>query len=126
MSRILVIDDDEPFRTLVGTLLAGQGYMVEWAVGGNEGLKVCHTHPVDLILIDLMMPSKDGIETIQEIHRDFPNMKVIVISGGLLKDSHPKMSLSDVLGVQTVLSKPLSTLELLSSVREALGEAHAQ
>src|SRR5262245_24503194 len=81
MPRILVIEDDDPIRTLMHQILERAGYAVAEACDGGEGLRVCHTTPVDLVLTDLMMPGLDGVATIGAIREQHPTPKIIVMSG---------------------------------------------
>lgn len=120
MVRILVIDDDDQIRLLLGMLLRGAGYEVAEAANGSEGLRIFREKPADLILTDILMPEKGGLETIQELHRDFPKVKVIALSGGFKKTENPNLSITEVLGVQRILTKPFSQEELLKAVREVL------
>jgi DNA-binding response OmpR family regulator len=114
MKRVLIIDDDERIRSLVNDTLSGYGYEVIEAADGMEGVRLFREDPTDLIITDLLMPEKEGIETIVELRRDFPKVKILVISGSL--DTHLRMA--KMLGADMTLSKPFELSFLLASVRE--------
>src|SRR5207245_7504489 len=80
---ILVIDDDEDFRRMLFTALERDGYTVEEARNGQEGSRRHRTEPVDLVITDILMPEQEGLETIQALRREFPEIKIIAISGGV-------------------------------------------
>lgn len=126
MSRILVIDDDDAVRSLIKTLLERKGYEVAEAPDGSEGTRIFRERPADLVITDIFMPEKGGLDTIVELKRDFPEVKIIVISGGgsnMTADGC--LLLSEGLGVQQTLHKPLSARELLEGVEWVLNEETA-
>ena len=82
MARILVIDDDYQVREMLRDTLEIAGYEVEVASDGREGLKLYHNRPTDMIITDIIMPNMDGLETITELQRNFPDTKIIAFSGG--------------------------------------------
>src|SRR5688572_234064 len=82
MQRILVIDDDEQVRALLYEILDRAGFKVVEATNGVEGLKLYRAQPADLVITDLIMPEKEGVETILELRREFPDVRVVAISGG--------------------------------------------
>ena len=85
MPRILVIDDDEAFRLTIGRVLRAEGYDATLASDGSKGLAEYRKEPPDVVLVDLVMPEKEGLETISELRREFPDSKVIGMTG------HPSM-----------------------------------
>ena len=82
MARILVVDDEEGIRTLLRNILVREGHHVTTAADGVEALQVVDTQPVDLVITDLIMPEKEGVETISELRKRFPAVKIIAMSGG--------------------------------------------
>lgn len=120
MERILVIDDEEQVLNLLGTALAIEGYAVQKAFNGKEGMKLQREDPVDLIIIDLLMPEKEGIETIRELTAEFPNTKIIAISGGGHIGPEHYLSMAKVFGAQRTLTKPIGRDELIRTVKEVL------
>jgi CheY-like chemotaxis protein len=120
MAKILIIDDDDQFRTMLRQLLERNGYEIKEASGGKEGIKLYRESPTDLIITDLIMPGKDGIETIQEFKKDFPDIKIIAISGGGRLGPQDYLHLAKLLGAQLTLAKPIDLPELLKAINELL------
>ena len=81
MPRILVVDDEQAVRTLLELMLAGDGHQVELAASGQAGIDAVSDNPFDLVLVDLLMPGKDGMRTIAEIRRIAPLLPIIAMSG---------------------------------------------
>ncbi len=117
MTSILIIDDDDFVREMLRFMLEQAGYEVFEASDGEMGLNIYRERPMDLIITDLIMPEKEGIETIIEFKRDFPEVKIIAISGGGMIDSETYLNMAKKFGVQT-LSKPIDRNELLETVRK--------
>lgn len=120
MPNILIIDDDNQFRTMLRKMVERNGYEVVEASDGKEGIKLYRKNPTDLIITDLIMPDKDGIETIQELRKDFPDVKIIAISGGGRLGPHDYLHLAKMLGAQRTLTKPIELDELLKAIEELL------
>ena len=117
---ILVIDDDETIRELLRAILEREGYRVLEAPDGGEGLKQFTETPTDLVITDLIMPGKEGIETIRDLRRKFPDVKIIAVSGGgrIGPDSYLKMAKG--VGALRTLSKPFDRTVLLETVEEVI------
>ena len=120
MARILIIDDNAQLREMLNLTLTLVGHQVQEAAGGEAGVKLYKANPVDLIIVDILMPEKGGLETIVEMKREFPNVKIIGISGGFQKKTDATHTLADLLGVERTLSKPFASEELLKAVDEIL------
>ena len=118
MPRILVIDDDSQIRELLRKILEREGYEVFLAQDGEEGVKLQRQTDADIIITDIIMPEKEGIETIVEIKRDSPETKIIVISGGGRLDATSLLEMADRLGVHYSFEKPFDRQELLAAVRD--------
>ncbi len=82
MPRILIIEDDEEIRDLLESLLTREGYTVATAANGKQGVAAFLAQPFDLVITDIIMPEKDGIEAIMDLRRGRPELKLIAISGG--------------------------------------------
>src|SRR5665213_2445575 len=82
MANLLLVDDDDEFLKLQGELLRLAGYSVVTASNGKEAIRMAKDHAFDLVITDLVMPEKEGIQTIMELRRKFPALKIIEISGG--------------------------------------------
>ena len=117
---ILVIDDDETIREILRAILEREGYRVLEAPDGGEGLKQFTETPTDLVITDLIMPGKEGIETIRDLRRKFPGVKIIAVSGGgrIGPDSYLKMAKG--VGALRTLSKPFDVTVLLKAVEEVI------
>ncbi len=118
--RILLIDDESEIRKLFIKKLAGSGYEIIAACDGKEGLKLYHETRPDLVITDLVMPEKEGLEMITELKREFPNVKIIAISGGGRNDPDGYLQLAKNLGAEQTFSKPIDWPELIKSVKELL------
>jgi len=118
--RILVIDDDETIRNLLRAILEREGYAVLDAPDGNKGLKQYRKNPTDLVITDLIMPGKEGIETIRDLRREFPNVKIVAVSGGgrIGPDSYLQMAMG--IGALRTLTKPIDRKALLRTVEEVM------
>ncbi len=122
MKRILVIDDEYQARSMLRMMLECAGYEVEDAPDGEIGIKLYRKSPTDLVITDILMPKKEGIETIIEIRRDFPSARIIAISGGgRLKTPDIFLSMAESFGAARVFAKPVDKDELLDAVRELAG-----
>ena len=121
MAQILIIDDDDQLRLMLRKTLERSGYEVVEAPNGKEGIKRFREMPCDLVITDLIMPEKEGIETIVELKKDFPDVKIIAISGGDRSKPESYLNLAKQLGAKRVFPKPIDREELLNAVRELLG-----
>jgi DNA-binding NtrC family response regulator len=115
MARILVIDDQEPIRSLLRIILEGAGHEVLEASNGRLGLELYRERSADLIITDIVMPEMDGLELLLELTRNFLNVKVIAISGGLVNGG--ALNVAKLLGARHTFKKPLDMEQLLSAVR---------
>ena len=120
MALILIIDDDNQFRAMLREMLERTGYKVVEASNGKEGIKLYREKATDLIITDLIMPEKEGIETIMELRRDFPDVKIIAISGGGRLDPEQYLSMAKGFGARYTFVKPVEREELLQAVEELL------
>jgi len=82
MFRVLVIEDHRQMRDPLRRQLEGEGYAVETAEDGDEGLRLQAAQPADLVITDIFMPNRDGIETISRLRVEYPGTKILAISGG--------------------------------------------
>jgi CheY-like chemotaxis protein len=121
MASILIIDDEEQMRTALRRLLEGAGYEVISASDGKEGLALYRENTTDLIITDLIMPEKEGIETIIELKQISPDVKIIAISGGGHNNPEDYLPLAKQLGAQRTIAKPFGGEEFLEAVRELIG-----
>jgi CheY-like chemotaxis protein len=125
MKRILVIDDDVQMRQMLKQMLERQGYEVVVAADGKEGMMLYRQEATDLIITDIIMPNKEGVETIIELRHDFPDVKIIAMSGGSRAlDAQDCLTYVKCLGASCVFSKPFERMELLEAIQGLLGNVH--
>ncbi|HDL17601.1 MAG TPA: response regulator, partial [Bacteroidetes bacterium] len=119
--RILIVDDDVQIREMLQQKLHRSGYETVEATDGNVAIKLHSAQPADLIIMDLVMPEKEGIETIMELRRNFPDVKIIAISGGS-RHLEPGnfLHLAKKLGAQHVLKKPFKLKDMLEVINQML------
>lgn len=117
---VIIIDDDNAVREYLKFILEREGMKVFEAVDGNNGLNIATATPPSLIITDLIMPEKDGIETIQEIRNRFPQCGVIAMSGAVNSDAY--LSMARLLGANSVVQKPFTRDILMNAVRETVAE----
>jgi DNA-binding response OmpR family regulator len=120
MARILVVDDEVEVTMMLRDILERAGYEVIDAPDGEVALKVHQENPADLMIIDIIMPKKEGIETIMEVRRNFPEVKIIAISGGGRFEPGEYLMAAKEAGAMRTFSKPIGRDELLDAVRELL------
>lgn len=122
-AKILVIDDEELVRDSLGEILRLEGYTVESAASGEEALERLEQEPFDLLLLDLKMPGIDGIEVMHTVVKQYPETKVVLLTGhGSLESAIDSLRA----GAQDYLLKPVQSRELLHSVSEALARRAEQ
>ena len=124
MARILVIDDDVQVRGAVRRILERAGHTVEDVGNGDAGLQAHRERPAELIITDIFMPERDGIETVRQLRRESPQVKIIVISGGDRTQTMDLRKDAELLGAARSLRKPFELSELVQAVGELLGESH--
>jgi len=118
MARILIIDDEEIFRGLLRRMLKQAGYEVLEAPDGTVGVARYRENLPDLVIVDLHMPGKMGIDVIMELRRDFPDVKIIAMSGGGPKGDFDHLSAAKALGAQHTFLKPFNHQKLLAAIKE--------
>lgn len=120
MTRILVIDDNNDLRTIMQHMLEPEGHEVVLAADGAEGLKLQRECPAALVITDIFMPNKEGIETIRELREEYPNTIIIAMSGGGRLRAQDYLLIANELGVVAILRKPFAMTVLIEAVRAAL------
>jgi len=117
---ILVIDDDESIRVLLRAILEREGYRIVEAPDGDKGIRIFSENPTDLVITDLIMPEKEGIETIRDLRREFPGVKIIAVSGGGRIGPESYLKMAKGVGALRTLSKPFDRTMLLKAVEEVM------
>ncbi len=117
LARILIIDDEEAVRLPLRTVLEMAGHEVAEASDGEEGLQSHRQNRADLIITDIRMPRKDGLQTIEELRQEDTDVKVMAMAG---HGEHAFTNAGD-LGIDRTFEKPFRLQEVLQSVNELLG-----
>lgn len=117
---VLVIDDEVEIREYLRFILERGGYRVIEAADGNQGLEAFRRHRVDLVITDLVMPNREGVETITELRARHEGVRIVAMSGATCGDTY--LDLVKSLGVRTTLRKPFDRQEVLSAVQAELSE----
>jgi DNA-binding response OmpR family regulator len=121
MPRILVIDDEPLIRATVVTILTRAGFSVEEASDGATGIAMFRKNPPDVVITDVFMPNRDGIEVVIELKRSYPHTKIIAMTGGGRMGMTEIGSAANILGADHILHKPFEWEALLAAVHAALG-----
>ena len=122
MAKILVIDDDDQVVSVIARWLSKAGYEVECACDGKRGLRFLENEPVDLIVTDIVMPGKEGLETISMIRKMKKTVPIIAMSGAGSYGPELYLSMALSLGADHALQKPFDKELLLSTVRMCLSK----
>ena len=120
MKTILLVDDDDLLRKMLRLKLESLGYAVLEARNGNEATRHQKAHPADIMITDLVMPDKEGLETIHEFRRAHPALKIIAMSGGGRSSAETYLHFATQLGAVAALQKPFSTDILVAALKKAL------
>jgi len=113
MEKVLIIEDDQSFRLILSQMIVKAGLEATVACDGEEGLELFRNNHFDLVITDIIMPVMEGIETIIELHRLNPKVKIIAMSGGGQMVPEKYLNTALALKVNAVLKKPFSYKELL-------------
>jgi DNA-binding NtrC family response regulator len=117
MARIIIIDDEDNFRAALSRTLAALGHFVVEACDGDEGLALVQNGGIDLVMTDIVMPNKEGLEVLMEMRRNHPHVKVIAMSGGgRQQHADNYLHVARLMGALRVLEKPFE----LATLREAI------
>lgn len=120
-ARILVIDDDNLVRDMVRDVLADANYDVVLATNGNEGLATLGREKINVVVTDILMPEKEGVETIFEIKKSWPHVKIVAMSGGGRTGNLQPLKIARRAGADVILTKPFEPDGLLDAVRSLSG-----
>jgi len=114
MSRVLVVDDEIEIREILRDMLRDEGYEVLEASNGEEACNMYTQNEIDVIILDLIMPKKDGIKSIIDLTRDFQDVRIIVMSGGGLE----QLNMAKRFGAHYVFSKPFRMRDMMDAVEK--------
>ena len=125
MARILVVDDNSSMREAVCEMLEQSGYEAVSVENGRTAVQIHRNDPVALIITDLFMPDTDGLEIIYQFRHEFPDVKIIAVSGGGSRGLVELLSVARKMGAQRALMKPFAWEDLLAAVEELLAPTAA-
>ena len=123
MARVLIIDDDVPFRQALAKYFEIAGYDVKQAADGDAGIRACATSPADVVLVDIFMPGQGGLKTIDRMRLEWPGVKIIAISGVTSAGSLDVEGHALALGAHRFVSKPFEGAAMVSMVKQLLAGA---
>lgn len=119
MSRILVMDDEQPLRRVLRNILERAGHTVFEAPDGRQGMAIWRNEPIDIVVTDIFMPEKDGVEVILELKTAVTKPRVIAMSGGAQRGVVDLNPVALLLGADRVLLKPFDQQTFLETIQEA-------
>jgi DNA-binding NtrC family response regulator len=122
VANILVADDEQAIRSILKMVLQMAGHTVDVAANGEEVLAMAGKGRFDLVITDILMPRKEGIETILELKKANPALKVIAISGGGRKGGMDFLQVAQKVGASATIAKPFEPDELVAAVDKCLKE----
>ncbi len=124
--RILVVDDEKPLRDVLEYTLNNEGYQVLTAADGIEAVNLAKMMRFDLVITDMIMPGKEGIETIMELRALYPAIRIIAMSGGQPGGTGDFLPLARTLGAAAVLKKPFARDAFLETVQSVIEPSRRQ
>lgn len=121
MAKILIVDDDPQILELLSIMLRLDKHSVDVAHDGTEVVKNYMSHPVDLVIIDILMPGQDGIDTIVDLVALDKNMPIIAMSGGRrMLSSEFNLESAKLVGAKAILKKPFTDIQLREAIKQAM------
>lgn len=122
MAKILVMDDEPFILLMIKKMLEKEGHEVDLALNGNDGLELFEKFKPDLVITDIIMPQKEGLEIILELRKKYPDLKIIAISGGGRVGPDGYLPGAKLFGADMVFQKPLIQKEFMHGVSVLLEE----
>jgi CheY-like chemotaxis protein len=120
MSSVLVIDDADPVRKVLKRMLEEDGHEVVEAPDGESGIRLFRERNIDLVITDIIMPKKEGIETIIELKQEFPEIKIIAMADSENTEHLVYLRIAMNLGASCAFTKPIEKLKLQDMVRKII------
>lgn len=120
MADIIIIDDEEALRSTMRKILERAGHEVREASDGDRGIELVREQEADLVITDIFMPGKEGMETIQELKEDFPDIRILAVSGGATLGATGPLMDAELFGADRSLAKPFSVESLQAAVESVL------
>ena len=123
MAKILVFDDEPSILLMLKKMLEKAGHEVDTALNGREGMELFEKNKPDLLITDIIMPEKEGLETILQLRKKYPELKIIAISGGGRIGPGGYLPSAKLFGADMIFQKPLIQKEFMQAVSSLLNEA---
>lgn len=121
MAKILIVEDDHQLREMLTQFLEAENYEVINSNNGEEAIRILKKTKIDLIITDIIMPEKDGVSLIRDLRKNYPDLKIIAVSGGSRHiDPQNPLKIVEKLGAHLTLAKPFKLSELLEAVQELI------
>ncbi|WP_282611148.1 response regulator [Pelagibius sp. Alg239-R121] len=122
MAKILIVDDEPLICEMLEVFLSRAGHDITTASNGVQAMEIASKLPIDLVIADIVMPEKDGLETITELRKQNPDVNVIAISGGSRIGNFDFLAMAEKFGANATFYKPLDNDALLQAVEKCLGK----
>ncbi len=122
MSRILVVDDDPISRQILRAMLEKEGHVVSEAEDGVKAVNNYDKGSVDLVITDIFMPEKEGVQTVRELIKENPDVKIIAVSGGSSSANYDSLDWIKMFGVKYTFTKPFNSKAIISAIDDLLSE----
>jgi CheY-like chemotaxis protein len=126
MAKILVFDDEPSILLMLKKMLEKAGHEVDLALNGSDGIALFEKNRPDLVITDIIMPQKEGLETILELRKMYPDLKIIAISGGGRIGPDGYLPSAKIFGANMIFQKPLVQKEFMQAVSLLLNEDGAK
>jgi len=120
---ILVVDDEPALREILSHVLVDAGHRVTGAANGKEASRLLATAAFDIVLTDVIMPEKDGMQVISELRKKFPEVRIIAMSGGGHVSRDQYLKIAKGLGAHALLEKPFANQQLLDTIESLVPSA---
>jgi CheY-like chemotaxis protein len=120
MASILIADDNEAIRTLLGQMFRADGHTIQAAADGLRALKACRNQRFDVVFCDLFMPGMEGLETIRGLRAEFPQLRVVAMSGGSSNYGGDLLHVARLLGAAAILEKPFKWEQVKRTLEKVL------
>ncbi len=126
MAHILVIEDDEVMKDMLIQMLEREGYTVESTSNGTPAERILGQHDISLIITDIVMPEKDGLETIMSVRKSGSSIPVIAVSGGGRIHPDSYLDMASQLGADHLFKKPFDRRDFLNTVAECIDQQEGE
>jgi CheY-like chemotaxis protein len=120
MAKVLIVDDEDEVRSLFVEALREEGHDVQHAENGEKGIALSKIFSPDVIVLDVFMPEKDGVETLHELRSTGSQARIIACSGGGMSKNYDFLELTETFGADLVLKKPILPDQLVQHVRHCI------